>query len=175
MIYWQLVAVFGVLSVLGFGGGNAIVPQMYADVVTQNHWVTAVDFSRFYALSRLAPGPAMSVSALIGYTVAGLGGAAVAAVAMFLPAAAFVYVLAHAWDRFRDHPGRKIFARAMIPIVLGLSWVGAMLLGRGALDGPATIAIALIAAVIMVRTKFNTALVIALAGVAGAVIFRGTS
>jgi chromate transporter len=174
MIYWQLVAVFAVLSVLGFGGGNAIVPQMYADVVNQHHWVTTVEFSRFYALSRLAPGPAMSVSALIGYTVAGLLGAVVAAVAMFLPAAVFVYVLAHVWDRFRDHSGRKIFARAMIPIVLGLSWVGAILLGRGALDGPATIAIALIAAIIMVRTKFNTALVIAIAGVAGAVIFHGS-
>jgi len=39
MIYWQLVAVFAVLSVLGFGGGNAIVPQMYADVVTHHHWI----------------------------------------------------------------------------------------------------------------------------------------
>ena len=174
MIYWQLVAVFAVLSVLGFGGGNAIVPQMYADVVTQHHWITSVEFSRFYALSRLAPGPAMTVSALIGYTVAGFAGACVAAVAMFLPAAAFVYVLAHAWDRFHDHPGRKIFARAMIPIVLGLSWVGAVVLGRGALDGPATVAIAAIAAGIMLWTKWNTALVVAVAGVAGIVLFHGS-
>lgn len=174
MIYWQLVGVFAVLSVLGFGGGNAIVPQMYADVVNQHHWVTTVEFSRFYGLSRLAPGPAMTVSALIGYTVAGFSGAVVAAVAMFLPAAGFVYVLAHLWDRFREHPGRKIFVRAMVPIVLGLAWVGPILLARGAIDGPATIAIALIAAVIMVRTKFNTALVIAVAGVAGTFLFRGS-
>jgi chromate transporter len=174
MIYWQLIVVFGVLSALGFGGGNAIIPQMYADVVTQHHWVTSVEFSRFYALSRLAPGPAMTVSALIGYAVAGFTGASVAAVAMFLPAAVFVYVLAHAWDRFHDHPGRKIFARAMIPIVLGLSWVGAVVLGRGALDGPATVAIAAIAAGIMLWTKWNTALVVAVAGVAGIVLFRGS-
>jgi chromate transporter len=174
MIYWQLIGVFAVLSVLGFGGGNAIVPQMYADVVTQHHWITAVEFSRFYGLSRLAPGPAMTVSALIGYTVAGFTGAVVAAVAMFLPAAMFVYALAHVWDRFHDHPGRKIFARAMIPIVLGLSWVGAVVLGRGALDGPATIGIAVIAAVVMLRTKFNTALVVAAAGVAGIFLVHGT-
>jgi len=174
MIYWQLISIFAVVSVLGFGGGNAIIPQMYADVVTQHHWITSTEFSRFYALSRLAPGPAMTVSALIGYTVAGFSGACVAAVAMFLPAAAFVYVLAHVWDRFYEHPGRKIFARAMIPIVLGLSWVGTIILGRGALDGPATIAIALISAVIMIRTKLNTALVVALAGVAGIFLFRGT-
>jgi chromate transporter len=174
MIYWQLLAVFGVLSVLGFGGGNAIVPQMFTDVVTQHHWITPVEFSRFYALSRLAPGPAMTVSALVGFAVAGFTGACVAAVAMFLPAAVFVYVLAHAWDRFHDHPGRKIFARAMIPIVLGLSWVGAVILGRGALDGPLTIVIALIAAGLMLRTKLNTALVVALAGVAGIFLFHGS-
>jgi chromate transporter len=173
MMYWQLIVIFGVLSLLGFGGGNAIIPQMYADVVTQHHWITGVEFARFYALSRLAPGPAMTIAALIGYTVAGFSGACVASVAMFLPGAAFVYALAHGWDRFYDHPGRKLFARAMIPIVLGLSWVGAYILARGALDGPATVAIALISAFIMIRTKLNTALVVALAGVAGVFLFRG--
>ena len=174
MIYWQLVAVFAVLSVLGFGGGSAILPQMYADVVTHHQWLTAVEFSRFYALSRLAPGPAMTVSALIGYTVAGFSGAVVAAVAMFLPAAIFVYALAHAWDRFQEHPGRKIFARAMVPIVIGVSWVGAIVLARGALDGPATIAIALIAVGAMLATRINTALVVAAAGVAGIILFHGS-
>jgi chromate transporter len=174
MIYWQLTGVFAVLSALGFGGGNAILPQMYVDVVTQHHWLTAAEFSRYYALSRLAPGPGMTVSALIGYTVAGLGGAVVAALAMFLPAAAIVWVLAHAWDRFHDHPWRKIFARAMVPIVLGLSWVGTVILSRGAVDGPATIAIAAIATVVMLTTKINTALVIAVAGLVGIVVFRGS-
>lgn len=173
MILWQLAGVFGVLSALGFGGGNAILPQMYADVVTHHHWLTAVEFSRFFALSRLAPGPAMTVSALIGYTVDGFPGAIVAAIAMFVPAAAIVFVLAHLWDRFHDHPWRRIFARAMIPIVLGLSWVGTIILGRGAIDGVATIAIALVSSVVMLTTKVNTAIVVLVAGIAGAVLFRG--
>lgn len=173
MLLWQLAGVFAVLSVLGFGGGNAILPQMYADVVTQHHWLTGVEFSRFYALSRLSPGPAMGVSALIGYAVAGLIGAVVAAVAMFVPAAIVVYAIGQAWDRFRDHPARNAFARAMIPIVLGLSWVGTVILGRGSVDGVATAIIALAAAWLMLATKLNTALVILIAGVAGAVLFRG--
>ena len=169
---WQLAGVFAVLSALGFGGGNAILPQMYADVVTHHHWLTATEFSRFFALSRLAPGPAMTVSALIGYTVAGFPGAIVASIAMFVPAAAIVFGLAQLWDRFRDHPWRRIFARAMIPIVLGLSWVGTIILGRGAIDGVATIVIALASTVVMLTTKVNTAVVILVAGVAGAVLFR---
>lgn len=172
MILWQLAGVFVVLSVLGFGGGNAILPQMYADVVTQYHWLSGEDFSRFYGLSRLSPGPAMGVSALIGYAVAGFSGAVVAAIAMFLPAAVIVYAMAFVWDRFHEHPLRKLFARAMIPIVLGLSWVGVIILGQGAVDGWATLVIAVLAGVAMLTTKLNTAAVVAIAGVAGAVLFR---
>jgi hypothetical protein len=58
--------------------------------------------------------------------------------------------------------------------VLGLSWVGAVVLGRGALDGPATIGIALVAAAAMLWTKLNTSLVIAIAGIAGIFLFRGS-
>ncbi len=173
MILWQLVGIFAVLSVLGFGGGNAILPQMYADVVTQHHWLTATEFARFYALARLSPGPAMTVSALIGYTVAGFSGSVVAAVAMFVPAAAVVYGLAYAWDRFQEHHWRSIFVRSLVPIVLGLSWVGTIILGRGALDGPATVIIALIAAGVMLGTKLNPALLVVIAGVAGAFLFPG--
>jgi chromate transport protein ChrA len=61
----------------------------------------------------------------------------------------------------------------MIPIVLGLSWVGTVILGRGSVDGVATAIIALAAAWLMLATKLNTALVILIAGVAGAVLFRG--
>ena len=169
---WQLAGVFGVLSALGFGGGNAILPQMYADVVTQHHWLTGPEFSRFYGLSRLSPGPAMGVSALVGYAVTGWAGAVVAALAMFVPAAIVVYALAHLWERFHDHSARKLFARAMVPIILGLSWVGVIILGQGSVDGWGTLAIALLACAAMLMTKMNTALVVGLAGIAGAVLFR---
>jgi chromate transporter len=172
MVLWQLAGVFAVLSALGFGGGNAILPQMYADVVTQHHWLTGPEFSRFYGLSRLSPGPAMGVSALVGYAVAGFAGAVVAAIAMFVPAAVIVYGLAHLWDRFHDHPARKLFARAMIPIILGFSWVGAVILGQGSVDGWQTGAIALLACAAMLMTKMNTAAIVGIAGVAGAVLFR---
>lgn len=168
----QLAGVFAVLSALGFGGGNAILPQMYADVVTHHHWLTGPEFSRFYGLSRLSPGPAMGVSALVGYAVEGISGAVVAALAMFVPAAVIVYALAHLWERFHDHPARKLFARAMVPIILGLSWVGAIILGQGSVDGWATLAIALLACAAMLLTKMNTALVVGLAGLAGAILFR---
>lgn len=171
MLY-QLIAVFAVLSVLGFGGGNAILPQMYADVVTQYHWITGEQFAKYFALARMSPGPGMTVSALIGYIVAGWPGAIVAATAMFLPAAVIVYGLALVWERYRDHAWRKIFSRAMIPIVLGLSWVGVVVLSRGGIDTPLTYAIAGIACTAMLVSRVNAALLILSGAIAGLAFLR---
>ena len=70
---------------------------------------------------------------MIGLAVGGLPGAAVAAIAMFVPAALIVLAISALYDRFRDHAWRPLFVRIMTPIVLGLTWVGVSLLARGAL------------------------------------------
>lgn len=169
---FRLVVVMVTLSALGFGGGNAIWPQLYTDAVDQYHWVTAADFSKYFALARLAPGPGTTFSALLGYAVGGMGGAVIATLAMFVPASLIVLAISSVYDRYHEHPWRKIFARAMIPIVLGLTWVGITLLSRGALEGPATYAIAIAAFALILWTNVNAALVILGAGVVGAVLFH---
>jgi chromate transporter len=169
---WRLTVVFTVLSVLGFGGGNTIFPQMYRDVVDHYHWVTASEFARYFALGRLAPGPGTTMSALVGYKVAGFVGALVAAIATFLPAAIIVFGIAHLWDRFAEHPWRDPFARAMVPIVLGLTWIGVVFLGHGALDAAPSYAIMLGVAALSLWTRLNASLIVLLAGVAGIVFYR---
>jgi chromate transporter len=168
----RLVIVFAVLSALGFGGGNAVFPQMYVDSVDVYHWVTAPQFSADFALARLSPGPATSISALIGLAVGGLPGAGLAALAMFVPAALIVLAIAGAYDRFTEHPWRPVFLRMMIPIVLGLTWVGVTLLGRGALGTWPSWVLAAVAAGLMLGTRLNASLIIVAAGAVGALILR---
>ncbi len=172
MVLRQLGAVFGVLSLLSFGGGNAIVPQMYADTVSRHHWITAAGFARDFALGRLAPGPTMNMSALIGYATAGFAGAAVAVVALFVPAGIIVYVLGRMWRKLHGHAWRDRIAAGFAPVVAGLIWAGIPPVASGAITVPATIAIAAAAAVIMLTTKVNQALVVLGAGVLGLVLFR---
>ncbi len=68
---------FAQLSLLAFGGGNSILPEMQRQVVQVHQWMTARDFAALYALAQAAPGPNMLVSALIGQRVAGIPGALV--------------------------------------------------------------------------------------------------
>jgi chromate transporter len=172
MNLWNLAGVFALLSIFSFGGGNATVPQMFADSVQRYHWITAGEFARFFALGKLAPGPTLTMGTLIGYAVAGLSGAAVATAALLVPAGAITYALGRLWHRLQGWPWRERFARCIGPVVLGLIWAGGVAVAQGGLDGPATIAIAAAATAVMLATRVNQALLMLAAGVIGAVVFR---
>jgi chromate transporter len=160
------------LSVLSFGGANAVLPQMHADVVDQQHWVTSAEFARFWALGQMVPGPTMTAGALVGYVVAGVLGAAVASFALFVPAGAICYALGSAWDRFHEHPLRDRLAAGFAPAVLGLIWAGSTTLTRGAIDGSTTIVIAIAAGLLFMLTKINRVAIMLAAGVAGFIFLR---
>lgn len=172
MTLWSLALVFSLLSIFSFGGGNAALPQMYADSVTVHHWISAADFTRFYALGKLAPGPTLTMGTLIGYAVAGLGGAAVTTAALLVPSGTITYALGRLWHRWEGHPWRERFTRALNPVVLGLIWAGAFAIAQGGIDSIATIAIAVAAFAVMLATKINQAVLMLVAGVVGIVVFR---
>lgn len=172
MTLQRLAVVFVVLSLLGFGGGNAIIPQMHADVVEHFHWISSAQFTRFYALGKLAPGPTTSMAALVGYAVKGVTGAIVATVAVFVPAAVVTYVCGRVWDRYEGHAWRDRFAGAIKPVVLGLVWAGVVTLARGAVDATATLAFALAATAVLLLTDWNQSVLVLAAGAAGAVLLR---
>jgi chromate transporter len=156
-----------VLSVFSFGGANAILPQMHADVVDHQHWLSSEQFARFWALGTLVPGPTLTVGSLIGYAVAGLAGAVVATIALFVPAAAIVYALGSAWDRLRENPWRNRVATAIGPVVLGLVWAGCVPLARGAIDGLPTTLVAVVVGILLLATKINRAAIVLGAGLVG--------
>lgn len=168
----RLALVFTVLSLLGFGGGNAIIPQMHADVVEKYHWITSVDFTRYYALGKLAPGPTTTMAALVGYAVSGPLGAIVATLAVFVPAGILVAVFGHFWQRLRGNPWRERFAGAIAPVVLGLIWAGVVTLAHGTLDSPVTIGLAVVAAGVLLWSNWNQSIIVLVAGAIGAIALR---
>jgi chromate transporter len=172
MIYGRLALVFTVLSLLGFGGGNAIIPQMHADVVDSFHWITSAEFTRFFGLAKLAPGPTTTMAALVGFAVAGVAGATVATIAVFVPAGMLTFAVGHGWNRLKGNPWRERFATAIKPVVLGLIWAGAITLAHGAIDGPVTIALAVAAAIILLASDLNQALLVLCAGAIGAFVLK---
>lgn len=171
----HLLWTFGQLSVLGFGGGKGIIPQMHADAVGRYHWVTSQQFTQFYTIGKLIPGPTTIFAALIGYAATPgrpLLGAAVATVGMFVPSSAIMVGFDVFWERFQASPWRTTISRGLAPAIVGLVWSSVVTIGRGAPTSDIAYGITAIVVVLMLRSKISTPLLIVLAGAVGVVALR---
>ncbi len=170
--YLQLVKVFALLSVLGFGGGKGIIPQMHTDTVTTHQWVTSEQFTQFYTIGKLVPGPTTVFAALIGYSAAGIAGAAIAALAMFLPAAILMFAATSWWRRLSQAELKAAVVGGLAPVVIGLMWSSVLSIGKGIPHTAAAFVIVGIVAALSLWTKFQAPVLILAAGVAGVFVFR---
>lgn len=125
-----LFGIFSQLSVLAFGGGNTVLPEMQRQVVSVHHWMTAADFNALFALSQAAPGPNMMIVALLGWHVAGLPGLLASTVGMFMPSYFITMIVMGLWERFKDRPWRAVVQTALVPVTAGLVVASAWLITK---------------------------------------------
>ena len=164
----ELALYFALLSVISVGGIPSVMPEMQRYVVDVKGWLTPTDFIQAFAVGQAAPGPNVLISSLIGWKVAGLGGALVALGAMCFPAAVLAFWVAELWDRFKDSPWRKVIQRGIAPIVVGMILSGGVVLATpGAPDWRLWL-IAAIGAVGMLATKLNPLWLLGAGGLLGA-------
>ena len=158
---------FAVLSLVAIGGINAILPEIHRVVVDVEAWMTSAQFADLFALAQLAPGPNAMIVALIGWKVAGVGGALVATLAACGPSSIACYVAWHWADRLRESPWRAIVQRALAPLAIGLILATGYTLARGADRSPGALALTLIATAMLAWTRVNPVWVMLAAGAAG--------
>jgi chromate transporter len=171
----HLLWTFGQLSVLGFGGGKGIIPQMHTDAVSRYHWVTSQQFTQFYTIGKLIPGPTTIFAALVGYAATParpLLGAAIATIGMFVPSSAMMVGFDAFWDRFQASPWRTTISRGLAPAIVGLVWSSVVTIAKGAPTSVVAYGITAIVVVLMLRSKISTPLLILLAGAVGVVALR---
>ena len=162
MILLTLVIVFTQLSVLAFGGGNAILPEMQHQVVTVHQWMTAEQFSSLFAMAQAAPGPNMMIVPLVGWHVAGLAGLLVTSLAKFGPSSIITVYVLKFWQRFKDHPLRARFEKALKPITVGLVLVSAWLIADASAQNALLILIVILTAILGMFKKVHPLWVMAL-------------
>ena len=158
---------FATLSPLAFGGGNTILPEMQRQVVSVHHWLASRDFIALYALAQAAPGPNMLVATLIGWRVAGLGGALTATIGLCLPSSLLTFTIAGLWWRFREARWRHWVQAALVPVTVGLVGAGAAVIAAGTARGPLAALITALVTVATLTTRFNPLWFLALSALAG--------
>ncbi|WP_109480711.1 chromate transporter [Paraburkholderia sp. C35] len=125
-----LAVIFSQLSLLAFGGGNTILPEMQRQVVEVHHWMPASEFSALFALAQAAPGPNMMIVTLVGWHVAGWAGMLVTSLAKFGPSSIVTILAMHAWNRFKDRPWRRVAQKGLVPVTAGLVAASAVLIAQ---------------------------------------------
>ncbi|BBK33965.1 chromate transporter [Stella humosa] len=159
---------FALLSLLAFGGGNTVLPEMHRQAVEVSGWLTDQQFADLFAIAQAAPGPNILIVTLIGWQVAGLAGALVATAAICAPACTLTYIVAHLWERFRDRPWRRVVQRGLAPVTIGIVAAGAFVVAQ-------TVDRSLVAALLTLATvavsmwgRINPLWVLVLGGIVGA-------
>jgi chromate transporter len=151
----SLASIFSQLSLLAFGGGNTILPEMQRQVVEVHHWMTAEDFSALFALGQAAPGPNLMIVTLVGWHVAGFYGMLVTSLAKFGPSSLVTIAMLHVWDRFKDKPWRRHVQAGLMPVTAGLVAASAALIAHASISNGLLAAITAITAVVALKTKLH--------------------
>lgn len=161
-----LMLVFSPVSIMSFGGGQSTIPEIQHQAVTVHGWLTNDQFTDFFAISRAAPGPSTLIVALIGWQVAGLLGAVVATLAIFVPSSIVMYAVSAWWQRNEESVIRRAIERGLAPVAVGLIFAGVVIVLEAAHAG--LLALATTAAVCALRSLTGISTYATVAAVAAA-------
>jgi len=168
---WGLVVIFLPLSLLSIGGGPSILAGMQNQVVDIRQWMSEREFIDLFAISRAAPGPGVLLATLVGWKIAGLAGAIVASLALFVPSSLLYYAVARQWNAHRGQRWHTALERGLAPIAAGLILAGSLVIIETGGTRPLLLAIATIStAILLWRPKLNPLWLLAAGGVAAVLI-----
>lgn len=108
---------------LVFGGGHVVLPLLQAEVV-QPGWVSESAFLAGYGAAQAVPGPLFTFAAYLGAVMVpepnGIAGAAIALLAIFLPAFLLLIGALPFWDALRTRPLARAAMQGTNAAVVGI-------------------------------------------------------
>ncbi|MEA5550347.1 chromate efflux transporter [Anabaena cylindrica UHCC 0172] len=161
---WQLGWFFLKVGSVLFGGGYLLVAFLQGGLVEEYGWLTQQQLLDAIAIGQFTPGPVLSTATFIGYVIAGMPGAVVATLGIFLPSFVFVAALNPLIPRLRASSWTRAFLDAVNVSAVALMVVTTLQLGVATLtlsQFPYVdlfgLAIALTSAILAIRYSINAA------------------
>jgi chromate transporter len=168
----QIGVFFAKAGAFVFGSGLAIVPFLYGGVVTEHHWLNDKQFVDAVAVAMITPGPVVITVGFIGYLVAGVSGAIVAALATFIPCYLFTIIPAPYFKKYGKVPGVIALVDGITAAAIGAITGSVIVIAKRSIIDIPTALIALITVALLWKfKKLQEPIVIATAAVAGLVIY----
>ena len=149
----QLGAFFAKAGAFVFGSGLAIVPFLYGGVVTEHHWLNDKQFVDAVAVAMITPGPVVITVGFIGYLVAGLPGACVAALGTFLPCYLFTILPAPYFKKYGKLPAILAFVDGVTAAAVGAITGAVIVLAKRSIVDVPTALLAVATVLLLVKFK----------------------
>jgi chromate transporter len=150
-----------------FGGGYVLLAFVREGLVQQYGWLTEQQLLDAVAVGQFTPGPVFSTATFIGYLIAGVPGAVAATVGIFLPSFFFVWATHPLVPRMRASAWASGFLDGVNVGSVALMAGVCLQLGRSTLTTWPAALVALVALVIVLRTRVNSAWVLLAAALLG--------
>jgi len=144
-------------GLFSFGGAYASLVFLQEGAVEKCHWLTSGQLLDGVAMSVATPGPFMLFATFVGYLTAGIPGAIVATVFVFLPSFVFVLLGARYVEQVRNNRSIQAFLSGVSAAVVGVILVVSIDIARAAIVGLPSIVLAAIAFVCIVALKVDVA------------------
>jgi chromate transporter len=144
-----------------YGSGYVLLAFLHADLVTRLGWLTDRQLIDAVAIGQVTPGPVFTTATFIGYILAGVPGALLATLAIFLPSFVFVAISGPLIPRIRSSPWAGALLDGVTIASLGLMLGVTLQLSASALTDPLTIIITLVCLVLIIRLHINSTWLIA--------------
>ena len=168
---WRIFLVFLKVGALLYGSGYVLLAFLRTDLVVNYGWLTDQQLLDAVAVGQFTPGPVFTTATFVGYVLAGVPGAAVATIGIFLPSFLFVALLARLMPHLRKSPWTAAFLDGINVTALALMAGVLLQLGRAAIVDIPTAILAAAAAFLLFRVKINSAWLVVGGGIIGLAIF----
>jgi chromate transporter len=150
-----------------YGSGYVLFAFLRSEFVVRLAWLTDQQLIDAIAIGNVTPGPVFTAATFIGYVLGGLPGGLLATLAIFLPSFIFVGLSAPWVPRLRSSPWAASFLDGANVAVIGLMAAVTLQLGRSALVDLPTLALALVAMLLLFHYRVNSAWLVLGGAVAG--------
>ncbi len=159
-----------------FGGGFVLIPVLKHLLIDHLHWLTQQEFVDGVAMSQLTPGPIAVIATFVGFRLAGLGGAAIATLGLFLPSIVLMFGLSIYYQRARHLRPVQHFLAGVNPAVVGMIVSAAVNLAPSVFWGQSLVRTAVNGGLLtltlfwMVQRKGHPAMALAVGAVTGGLL-----
>ena len=137
-----------------------------------HHWLTERQFVDAVAVAMITPGPVVITVGFIGYLVAGFAGAAVAALATFLPCYLLTIIPAPYFRKHGKKPAIVAFVDGVTAAAIGTIAGAVVVLGKRSIIDLPTALLALVTILLLLKLKkLPEPVIVAGAALVGLVVY----